>query len=67
MSSLFELVVDGITSFFSSGIDEKAEGEKKKKKSVTATLLICWTRLERFLHLLRVRLDQDETRKRRAR
>jgi hypothetical protein len=32
MSSLFKLVVDGITSFFSSGVDEKAEGEKKKKK-----------------------------------
>ena len=32
MSSLFELLVDGITSFFSSGVDEKAERRKKKKK-----------------------------------
>jgi hypothetical protein len=40
MSSFFELVVDGITSFFSSGgVDEKAEGEKKKKKKRDRDLL----------------------------
>ena len=40
MSSLLELVVTGVASFFSSGADEKGEGDKKKK-NVTATTLIC--------------------------
>ena len=67
MSSLFELVVDGITSFFSPVAAEKDEEKKKKKKRGITTMPNCLTAWKRLLRLHHVKGDLGKIQKQRAR